>query len=46
MTYLDALLPFGWRSNSKIFTGIANVFEWVLTAAGVPEMDHAILIIS
>ena len=38
--YLDAALPFGLRSASKIFSAVADGLLWILQARGVEESLH------
>ena len=39
-TYLDLRLPFGFRSAPKVFTAVADAFQWVLLNNGVDVVFH------
>ena len=38
--FVDAMLPFGLRSAPKIFTAVADAFEWCITHEGVEHVFH------
>ena len=38
--YVDAALPFGLRSASKIFNALADTIEWIVREHGVPHLWH------
>ena len=39
-TFVDLRLPFGLRSAPKIFTAVADAFQWVLLTRGVEWVFH------
>lgn len=40
--FIDLTLPFGLRSSPRIFTTVADVFEWILLHRGVSWCLHYI----
>jgi len=38
--YVDATLPFGLCSAPKIFTAVADAFEWILRLRGMRNVKH------
>ena len=40
--FVDTALPFGLRSAPKIFTAVADAFQWILIQAGVQLIFHYI----
>lgn len=38
--YIDVRLPFGLRSAPKIFTAVADAFQWVLLDKGIEFVFH------
>ena len=40
--YVDTALPFGLRSAPKIFSAVADAFQWALTQGGVSLVCHYI----
>ena len=40
--FVDTALPFGLRSAPKIFTAVADAFQWILTQVGVQLVFHYI----
>ena len=40
--YADTTLPFGLRSAPKIFTAVADAFQWIVRRTGVQVLFHYI----
>ena len=38
--YVDAMLPFGLRSTTKIFTAVVDALQWYICKKGVHGLDH------